>query len=129
MIKKIARLYVLVILALVFGVVLEFGGSYLNAIAEGHNNNHMPVWVMNGGVALSIAISPSQCDLTEKSRYKALCDIIPQPFIDAYNQRIDIQMMSVGDVAMSAGEFVILASIVAFLFAPLIFIFKNFRHS
>ncbi len=103
MLRKLG-MFCLVLLA---SIGLQWLGAWSNQYAMAQNGDKMPVLVFDEGIALVLAFDHRHTILTRKSKDILLCDIIPVPFPDS-NYSVELDVMSVGDVLLNGGNFLML---------------------
>ena len=105
------------------GLVLQQAGAILNTFVVSNNDDMMPVWCFDSGIASSVVGDPEHIKLTKDSKYVALTDIIPIPGISRHRFMIE-DMMSVGDLLLFTGYPLFVFSTLGLIFYPFVWLFK-----
>ena len=99
--------YLWLLILAVAATVLPSAGGKMNTFVMSHNGYRMPVWVMNREISIDLIWDFEHAPWTKHSKYLLLSDIIPCP--DYFAGKLHWDMMSAGDVVISAGQFSVLA--------------------
>lgn len=96
------------------GCILIFIGRGLNEIAWCLNNNKMPIRTPPQRFIQNFYLSEKHCFITESTRVKCLCDIIP--YIWLRNTTLVLKYASVGDIVQLLGSVLLFCALLRFVF-------------
>jgi len=124
--KRLTQRFTRIVMTFLLGTVLTGLGSYANTFVMKHNHGAMPVWCFDDTCIEEVAADPQHTLLTKDSKYPILADIFPT-YITIPQGVILSGIMSIGDVAIFAGQVIVWYTEIFLLLLPLTLLWDLFR--